>query len=170
MKVIWWWKFPSDESYVVMKVKIVQEVKRSDGLWRFACGDVWSLNKVLRLLFGFLFSFLENSPEFILAVGRSRRRRLLGGGGLWPVWGRRFVSHHLNFTIFFRFVYDADSLFIISSMCLGSSSARSLTTFFLELLVTFIFVLVSYTLSYPKQAAVIFLSVMIIYLILIIIS
>ena len=27
-----------------MKVKIVKEVKRSDGLWRFACGDVfWRL-------------------------------------------------------------------------------------------------------------------------------
>ena len=24
-----------------MKVKIVEEVKRSDGLWRFACGDVF---------------------------------------------------------------------------------------------------------------------------------
>ena len=23
-----------------MKVKIVKEVKKSDGLWRFACGDV----------------------------------------------------------------------------------------------------------------------------------
>ena len=23
------------------KVKIVEEVKRSDGLWRFACGDVF---------------------------------------------------------------------------------------------------------------------------------
>ena len=30
----------SDENYLVMKVKIVKEVKRSDGLWRFACGDV----------------------------------------------------------------------------------------------------------------------------------
>ena len=29
-----------------MKVKIVKEVKRSDGLWRFACGDVfkWVFN------------------------------------------------------------------------------------------------------------------------------
>ena len=26
-----------------MKVKTVKEVKRSDGLWRFACGDVFSL-------------------------------------------------------------------------------------------------------------------------------
>ena len=31
----------SDESYLVMKVNIVKEVKRSDGLWRFACGDVF---------------------------------------------------------------------------------------------------------------------------------
>jgi len=52
----------------------------------------------------------------------------------------------------------------------GSSSARSLTTFFLELVVTLIFVLVSYTLSYPRQAAVIFLSFLIIYLMLMIIS
>ena len=31
-----------------MKVKIVEEVKRSDGLWRFACGDVFkrSLAKI----------------------------------------------------------------------------------------------------------------------------
>ena len=27
-----------------MKVKIVKEVKRSDGLWRFACGDVFSMS------------------------------------------------------------------------------------------------------------------------------
>lgn len=52
----------------------------------------------------------------------------------------------------------------------GSSSARSLTTFLLELVVTLIFVLVSYTLSYPKQAAVIFVSFLIIYLMLMIIS
>ena len=31
-----------DEKYRVMKVIIVKEVKRSDGLWRFACGDVSS--------------------------------------------------------------------------------------------------------------------------------
>ena len=58
MKVILWWKLSCDESYVVMivnidksylvmkvilKVKIDKEVKRSDGLWRFACGDVYNL-------------------------------------------------------------------------------------------------------------------------------
>ena len=37
-------KFTSDESYLVMKVRIVKEVKRSDGLWRFACGDVFLKN------------------------------------------------------------------------------------------------------------------------------
>ena len=50
MKVIVWWKLLCDESYLVMKVKevgIAKEVKRSDGLWRFACGDVLSL-QVLR--------------------------------------------------------------------------------------------------------------------------
>ena len=31
-----------------MKVRIVKEVKRSDGLWRFACGDVF-LNSELTL-------------------------------------------------------------------------------------------------------------------------
>ena len=39
-----------------MKVKIVKEVKRSDGLWRFACGDVFlltpSLNSTLNLISG----------------------------------------------------------------------------------------------------------------------
>ena len=40
MKVSYWWKLASDESYLVMKVKIVKEVKRSDGLWRFACVNV----------------------------------------------------------------------------------------------------------------------------------
>ena len=43
MTVIWWWKLSSDESYLVMKVKgvdISKEVIRSDGWWRFACGDV----------------------------------------------------------------------------------------------------------------------------------
>ena len=40
MKVTSWWKLSSDESYLVVKVKIVKEVKRSVGLWRFACGDV----------------------------------------------------------------------------------------------------------------------------------
>ena len=39
MKVIWWRKLSIDESYLVMKVIIV---KRSDDLWRFACGDVSS--------------------------------------------------------------------------------------------------------------------------------
>ena len=41
MKVILWWKLASDENKLVMKVEIVKEVKRSDGLWRFACGDVF---------------------------------------------------------------------------------------------------------------------------------
>ena len=27
-----------------MKVEIVEEVERSDGLWRFACGDVYDDN------------------------------------------------------------------------------------------------------------------------------
>ena len=40
MEVILRWKLSCDESYLVMKVKIVKEVKMSDGLWRFACGDV----------------------------------------------------------------------------------------------------------------------------------
>ena len=45
MKVSKWWKLASDESYLQMKVKIVKEVKRSDDLWRFACGDVYILNE-----------------------------------------------------------------------------------------------------------------------------
>ena len=44
MKVTQWWKLTSDESYLVMKFEIVKGVKRSDGLWRFACGDVFSLS------------------------------------------------------------------------------------------------------------------------------
>ena len=32
-----------------MKVKIVEEVKRSDGLWRFACGDVFYFIRELKL-------------------------------------------------------------------------------------------------------------------------
>ena len=40
MKLIWWWKLYSDESYLVMKVKEVEIVLKSDGWWRFACGDV----------------------------------------------------------------------------------------------------------------------------------
>ena len=60
--------------------------------------------------------------------------------------------------------------YLLIRQCPGSSTARSLTTFFLELVVTLIFVLVSYTLSYPKQAAVIFLSFLIIYLMLTVIS
>ena len=43
MKVIERWKLSSDESYPVMKAKIVEEVEKSDGLWRFACGDVYYL-------------------------------------------------------------------------------------------------------------------------------
>ena len=37
---------PYDQSYLVIKakeVKIVKEVIRSDGLWRFACFDVYIL-------------------------------------------------------------------------------------------------------------------------------
>ena len=41
MKLIWWWKLYSDESYLVMKVKEVEIVLKSDGWWRFACGDVF---------------------------------------------------------------------------------------------------------------------------------
>ena len=41
MKVMCGWKLFGDVSYLVIKVKIVKEVKRSDGLWRFACGDVF---------------------------------------------------------------------------------------------------------------------------------
>ena len=33
-------KVSCDKSYLWIKVKIVKEVKRSDDLWRFACGDV----------------------------------------------------------------------------------------------------------------------------------
>ena len=43
MKVIKWWKLSCDKSYLVKKVKeveIAKEVIRSDGWWRFACGDV----------------------------------------------------------------------------------------------------------------------------------
>ena len=49
MKLIWWWKLYSDESYLVMKVKEVEIVLKSDGSWRFACGDVfyWCLPKGL---------------------------------------------------------------------------------------------------------------------------
>ena len=58
MKVIYWWELSSDESYLVMsdgsylvmEVKIVKEVKRRDGLWRFACGDVWLVNSNLSLI------------------------------------------------------------------------------------------------------------------------
>ena len=49
MEVILWWKLSCDESYLVMKVKIVKEVKRSDGLWRFACGDVFILKGLSQL-------------------------------------------------------------------------------------------------------------------------
>jgi len=44
MKVILWWKLSCDESYLVMKVlevEIAKEVIRSNGWWRFACGDVF---------------------------------------------------------------------------------------------------------------------------------
>ena len=43
IKLTLWLKLSSDKSHIVNKareVKIVKEVKRSDGLWRFACGDV----------------------------------------------------------------------------------------------------------------------------------
>ena len=43
MKVISWRNSSSYESYLVMKVEIGNEVKRSDGLWRFACGDVYTI-------------------------------------------------------------------------------------------------------------------------------
>ena len=50
MKVTLGWNWSSDESYLVMKVRIVKEVKRSDGLWRFACGDVCIWNWVMLFL------------------------------------------------------------------------------------------------------------------------
>ena len=45
MKVIESLKLSSDQSYLMMKVRIVKEVKKSDGLWRFACGDVFRLRR-----------------------------------------------------------------------------------------------------------------------------
>ena len=50
MKLIWWWKLYSDESYLVMKVKEVEIVLKSDGWWRFACGDVYNWDAALMLL------------------------------------------------------------------------------------------------------------------------
>ena len=47
MKVIKWWKLSSDGSHQVMKVEITKEVIRSDGWWRFACGDVLYWNPIL---------------------------------------------------------------------------------------------------------------------------
>ena len=49
MKVIWWQSLCFDKTYLALKsffmkvrvVEIVKEVKRSDSLWRFACGDVY---------------------------------------------------------------------------------------------------------------------------------
>ena len=56
-----------------MKVKIVKEVKRSDGLWRFACGDVF-IKEVLKKQFDFFVSSGIKSlvpstpPQFIHLV------------------------------------------------------------------------------------------------------
>ena len=48
-----------------MKVIIVKEVKRSDGLWRFACGDVYFWTLPLHFDFHFfdLFNFLQRSTS-----------------------------------------------------------------------------------------------------------
>ena len=43
-----------------MKVEIVKEVKRSDGLWRFACGDVFSFYSYLSSSFLSRFQMTEN--------------------------------------------------------------------------------------------------------------
>ena len=49
-KIIKWLKLSSDKSYqamevinIVIKVRIYKAVKRSDGWWHFACGNVYSL-------------------------------------------------------------------------------------------------------------------------------
>ena len=53
MKVIFWWELSGDKSYLAMKVKeveIAKEVKKNDGWWRFACGDVYTaLHYVLKV-------------------------------------------------------------------------------------------------------------------------
>ena len=46
-----------------MKVKIVKEVKRSDSLWRFACGDVYFFDYVDFLDY---FDFFDNFQISIL--------------------------------------------------------------------------------------------------------
>ena len=45
IKITLWQKFSCDKSYLVIKVRevvIVKEVKISDGLWCFACGDIFT--------------------------------------------------------------------------------------------------------------------------------
>ena len=49
VKVRYWWKSTSDENLIVInvrEVKVVKEVERSDSLWRFACSDVYFLQKI----------------------------------------------------------------------------------------------------------------------------
>ena len=55
MKVSYRWKLSSIESYLVMKGKMVKEVKRSDGLWRFACGDVFKTNFTQKICLWLIF-------------------------------------------------------------------------------------------------------------------
>ena len=56
--------FSSDESYLVMKVRMVKEVKRSDGLWRFACGDVLGLTCIFWVFRRIYFRILCIFPSF----------------------------------------------------------------------------------------------------------
>ena len=83
MKVINWWKLSCDESFLVMKVKeveITKEVIRSDGWWRFACGDVSSRLFSLKIwpLHQFHWSALLKQLGWQIELHRDTIHRALG--------------------------------------------------------------------------------------------
>ena len=94
-----------------MKVKIVKEVKRSDGLWRFACGDVFF--KYAKALLYVLLVLGVWVPQLNLNL-----RTILGTCEPWP-WQQnnhdqncdvRTVTHHCNNSFAFSSQYMEGTL------------------------------------------------------------
>ena len=94
----------SDESYLVMKVIIVKEVKRSDGLWRFACGDVLCFIGILiRSLDVQFFRYLNWRNSYITYVRKSRLCMYQRVESSWELRSKMEERHSLHGLKIFSF-------------------------------------------------------------------
>ena len=101
-----------------MKVEIVKEVKRSDGLWRFACGDVFDLLLILRRVW----RPLVNGYEKVMAQYNALLGTYFGGSPFGT-----FVSKQAKWS-YFRWVGHAiyHVCYVVRWSSISNSKAKSL--------------------------------------------